>query len=106
MSIAKVALRGKSAEQQMLRHAESINGLIDGRQDVTGAVTLAANAATTVVEDNKFESQMTPVFVPTTANAAGALSGMYVSARINGGFTLTHANTATTDRTFQYVRFG
>lgn len=106
MSIQRVALRGTSADQQLQRHAESINGLIAGRQDVTGTVTLTANAATTVVSDNQFESEMVPVFVPTTANAAAGLTGMYVSARSSGSFTLTHANNAQTDRTFLYVRFG
>lgn len=106
MSIQRVPLRGVSAEQQLTRHAESINGLISGRQDVTGSVTLTANSATTTVTDNQFESGMVPVFVPTTANAAAAIGGMYVSARTEGGFTLTHANNAQADKSFLYVRFG
>lgn len=105
MSIPKVALRGDPVGQ-VLRHAESINALIDGKANVTGTVTLTANSATTTVSDNKFESGMVPVFVPTTANAAAALGGMYVSARTQGGFTLTHANNAQTDKSFLYVRFG
>lgn len=86
--------------------ASAVNGLIDGKLDVIGTVTLAASATTTTVSDNKFESGMVPLFVPTTSNAAGALSGLYVSARTKGEFTLTHASTATTDRTFLYVRLG
>jgi len=105
MSIQRVALRG-TPEVMVLRHAESVNGLIDGRQDVTGEVTLTANSGTTTVTDNKFESQMIPVFVPFTANAATGLTALYVSARTKGGFTLTHANNAQTDRTYGYVRFG
>lgn len=104
MSIPKVSTRTNDPVLQ--RHAESINALIDGRSAVTGEITLTENSATTVVADNKFESSMVPVFVPLTANAAGALAGMYVSNRTQGGFTLTHANTATTDRTFGYLRFG
>lgn len=106
MSIPKVALRGHGAAEQFTRHAESINGLIDGKADVTGSVTLTANSATTAVVDNKFESNMVPVFVPLTANAAAAIGGMYVSTRTQGGFTLTHANDANTDKEFAYVRFG
>jgi hypothetical protein len=106
MSLPRVPIRGLTAEQQLRKHAESINGLIDGKLDVTGSVTLDANAATTVVADNKFESAMVPVFVPITANAASALAGLYVSARTQGGFTLTHANNAQTDKTFLYVRLG
>jgi hypothetical protein len=74
--------------------------------DVTGLVTLTANSATTVVLDNKFESQMVPVFTAMTANAAAAVGGLYVSSRGAGTFTMTHANNAQTDKTFGYVRFG
>lgn len=106
MSIQKVPLRGMTDEVRALRHAESINGLIDGKSAVTGSVTLTANATSTVVSDNKFESAMVPVFVPLTANAAAALATTYVSARAQGSFTLTHANNAQTDRTLAYVRLG
>jgi len=105
MSIQRVPLRG-IAETQLVRHAESINGIIDGRIDVADTVTLTANVATTVVTDNKFESQMVPSFTPTTANAATGLTSLYVSARTQGAFTLTHANNAQTDRTYLYTRFG
>ncbi len=106
MSIQRVPLRGLDSQKQVQRHAESINGLIAGRLDVTGSVTLTANSATTSVVDTQFESVMVPLFVPTTANAAAAMGGMYVSARTNGGFVLTHANNAQTDKTFLYVRLG
>lgn len=106
MSIQRIPLRGLSADQQLQRFAESINGLIDGKLDVTGKLTLAAGAGTTAVLDNKFESNMVPVLIPTTANAAAALTSTYLSARDKGSFTLTHANNAQTDRAFLYVRFG
>jgi hypothetical protein len=106
MSVPKVPLRGMTDEVRALRHAETINALIDGKANVADSVTLTANAATTSVSDNKFESAMVPVFVPLTANAAAAITGMYISARTQGGFTLTHANNAQTDRSFGYVRFG
>ncbi len=106
MSIPKVATRSVETPQALQRIAESVNGLIDGKADMAGSVTLTANSATTTVTDNKFESNMVPVFVPTTANAAGALSGMYLSARANGEFTLTHANNSQTDKTFLYLRAG
>lgn len=88
------------------RLASAINALIAGKADVVGTFTLAANATSTTVSDNKFESNQVVVWAPTTANAAGAVGGLYLSARAKGSFTLTHANTATTDRTFVYVRLG
>jgi hypothetical protein len=106
MSIQRVALRGTSEMQQLQRHAESINGLIDGKLDVLGTVTLTANSATTVVSDNKFESTMVPLFTATTANGAAAAGGLYVSSRGEGTFTLTHANNAQTDKSFLYARLG
>ncbi len=88
------------------RLASAVNALIAGKLDVARSFTLAANATSTTVSDNKFESNMAVVWVPTTANAAGAVGGLYLSGRSQGSFTLTHANTATTDRTFLYVRLG
>lgn len=106
MSIPRVATRAVESAQQLQRLAESINGLIDGKLDVVGSVTLTENVTTTDVVDTKFESVMVPVMIPTTANAAAALATTYLSARARGGFTLTHANNAQTDRDFLYVRLG
>lgn len=87
---------------------DAINSLIDGRSNATGTLTLAAGTTTTVVTDNKFESSMVVLLQPTTANAAGALSTTYITDanKGKGTFTVTHANAATTDRTFRYVRIG
>ena len=106
MSIPYIAARGLDDKVQLQRMAESINGCIAGKLDAVGTVTLTANSTTTVVTDNRFESNMVPWFTAKTANAAGAVAGMYVSSRGEGTFTLTHANTATTDRTFLYGRIG
>jgi hypothetical protein len=46
------------------------------------------------------------LLMPKTANAAAALASTYVTATAPGTFTLTHANTASTDRTFGYVNVG
>lgn len=86
--------------------AQAINSLINGKSANVGTFTLAENVTTTTVTDNLFESNQIVVWSPTTANAAAAMDDLYVSARAKGRFTLTHANTATTDRTFLYVRVG
>lgn len=86
--------------------AERINALILGRINTVGTVTLVANATTTTVTDENAHRQVAPILIPTTANAAAALATTYVSARGSGTFTLTHANAATTDRTFIYVLLG
>ncbi len=86
--------------------ATAVNELLKGRANNTGTVTLKAGVTTTLVEDNLFNSDMVPMLMPMTANAAAALATTYLSARSKGSFTLTHANSGTTDRTFLYVRWG
>jgi hypothetical protein len=46
------------------------------------------------------------MFMPTTAHAAAALSGLYVSARAVGSATLTHASTADVDKAFGTIIIG
>lgn len=106
MSLNLVPVQGLDVDTHRLLLAETLNKVIGGRSNNVGTLTLTANTTTTTVTDNQFESSMVPVLIATTANAAGAVGGLYVSARAKGSFTLTHANTATTDRTFLYVRWG
>ena len=86
----------------------TINEMLKGRGNQTSSFTLTDNATTTTVTDNLFAADMTPSWTPTTANAAAETGAgtMYVSARANGSFTITHANNAQTDRTFLYLRAG
>jgi hypothetical protein len=44
--------------------------------------------------------------MPTTANAAAEMDGMFVSSRGKQTFTITHANNSQSDRTFKYVVIG
>lgn len=106
MTVQILPLSNANDKQQLLLIATTVNEVLKGRANNTGTLTLEENVTTTVVEDNLFQSGQVPLLVPTTANAAAALANTYVSARANGSFTLTHANTATTDRTFLYARWG
>lgn len=87
---------------------DRVNVLGDGASNATGEVTLAAGTTTTTVTDNKFESSMVVVLQPKTANAAAALATTYITDanKSKGSFVITHANAATLDRTFGYVRLG
>lgn len=96
-----VTWRDGAEHRRML--AGGINGLIDGRSNNAGTFTVTASAATTAVSDPRAGTDSVIVWMPTTANAAAAISGMYVSARGNGTFTITHANNAQTDRDFVYA---
>src|SRR5690242_7015606 len=86
---------------------EQIDGILNGQTRNGGTFTLAANTTNTIVNDPRFESgQFLCGFSPMSVNAAAALTNLYVSARASKQFTLTHSNTATTDRTFGYIFVG
>ena len=89
----------------------AIQQLAAGRSNAVGTVTLATGSATTTVTPNQagiIASGSTPILTPTTANAATEIGNgtLYVSAVANGSFTITHANSATTGRTFLYAILG
>lgn len=81
----------------------TINELLKGRANNVGEVTLTANSATTDTTDTRVKQSMKIFLSPLTANAAAALTNVYVSAVADGSFTLTHTNNAQTDRTFDYI---
>ena len=83
--------------------AQSIGGLLDGRSFNAGSVTLTASTATTVVSDRRAGVDSVITFMPKTANAAAEIGAgsMYVSARGDESFTITHASNAQTDRDWE-----
>jgi hypothetical protein len=86
----------------------ALQQLAAGRSNAVGTVTLATGVATTVVTDKNCAAGSTPLLTPVTANAATEFGNgtLYVSAVANGSFTLTHASSATTGRTFLYALHG
>jgi len=83
-----------------------IRGVQAGKLNCTTTVTLAAGATTTTLTDARIGAASWIGFMPTTAHAAAALGGLYVSARAQGSATLTHANTADVDKTFGVLIIG
>jgi hypothetical protein len=83
----------------------SLQELAAGRSNAVGTVTLTVSVATTVVTTSNCAVGSTPILTATTANAATEVGNgtIYVSAVANGSFTITHANSATTGRTFKYA---
>jgi hypothetical protein len=86
----------------------AIQQLAAGRSNAVGTVTLATGSATTAVIDKNCAIGSVPLLAPTTANAAAEVGNgtMFISAVTNGSFTITHANSATTGRTFLYAIHG
>jgi len=81
---------------------QAIRELAEGASNSLGQITLTPSSTTTVVSDRLATAQSHIDLSPLTANAAAAVGTTYVSARGQGGFTLTHASSASVDRTFTY----
>lgn len=96
------------AETDLKRIILALQQLAAGRSNATGTVTLSTGAATTTVSDPNCAAGTVPLLVPASANAAAEMGNgtIYVSAVANGAFTITHANSATTGRTFLYALQG
>lgn len=81
-----------------------------GKLNAVGDFTCTANAASTVLTDSRLTINSAVIFDPTTANAAAELAAgtMYVltANRNNETWTVTHANAASTDRTFKVLIIG
>lgn len=97
-----------ATETDLKKIVLSIQQLAAGRSNAVGSITLETGAATTTVSDNNCASGSTVLFTPTTANAAAEIGNgtMYLSAVADKSFTVTHANSATTGRTFLYAIVG
>lgn len=93
-------------EEHRRRLARLGNNLLQGKTNNVIQVTLAVSSTTTTVTDKRIGAYTGLFFSPLTADAAGALSSLYVSSRQNGSATLTHANTASVDRTFNVLLVG
>ena len=87
--------------------SEVVNNLVEGKSNNTGTVTLAtASATTTTLTDERIGYDSVIVFMPTTANAASAMTNLYVSAKTQGSATLTHSANTSTNKTYSYIVVG
>lgn len=99
-----------SVNQNTRRLYDALFRARQGKLDCIAEVTLTAGAATTTLNDVRLSNQSVVLFDPKTANAAAELAAgtMYVltSNRGNASWTITHANNAHVDRTFQVLIIG
>jgi hypothetical protein len=87
--------------------SEVVNGIMQGKTNNTGTVTLAVSSATTTtINDERIGYNSIITFMPTTANAASALTNLYVSAKTKGSATLTHSANTSADKTYSYIIVG
>jgi hypothetical protein len=86
--------------------AQGVNGARSGKLNAVTQVTLTPSSTTTTLIDARIGATTGIFFSPLSANAAGALGGLYVSSQKAGQATLTHASTASVDRTFNVLLIG
>jgi hypothetical protein len=87
--------------------AEVVRGVMDGKTNNTGSVTLAVGGATTTtINDERIGFGSIILLMPLSSAAAGNLSNLYVSNRIQGAATLTHSANTTAGKTFGYIVVG
>lgn len=97
-----------TSETDLKKIVLAIQQLAAGRSNATGSVTLTTGSATTTVTTANCAAGSTPILTPASANAATEVGNgtMFISAVMNGSFTITHANSATAGRTFLYAIAG
>ena len=95
-------------ETNIARIVSALRQLIAGRSNAAGAVTLAANAASTTVVAPNCAAGSAVFLFPRSAHAAAEVAAgtIYVSAVANKSFTITHASNAQSDRIFFYLAIG
>jgi hypothetical protein len=85
--------------------AEIVNGMMDGKTNNTGSITLRQSQTTTTITDARISRDSVILFMPLNNRAAQEISTIYISARTNGSATITHGS-HNFDMTFGYAVVG
>lgn len=85
-----------------------VNGLLIGKQNVNLDIVLAANVATTTVQDPRIGGSSAFLFQPQTAHASAEIAGgaIWPSTPTAESVVINHANNAQTDRNFRLTIIG
>ena len=84
--------------------SEVTNGIMNGKTNNTGSVTLRASNTTTTITDERLGFDSIILLSPLTANAAAQTP--YISTKAKGSVIITHTSTAHTDLNFDYIIVG
>ncbi len=100
----KLPLQGGSPREV----ASAVNLIMDGKVNSTGTFTLTTSATSTTVTDFRAGTNSVILLMPTTANASAEIGAgtIFISARVDNSFTITHASNSQSDRTFGYSIIG
>lgn len=85
-----------------------INSILQGKMNVTLAITLNASATTTIIKDARigFYSAIIPAMATTAHGAAAIAAGIWVNNIITGQATINHASSANADQSILLVILG
>jgi hypothetical protein len=84
--------------------SEVTNGVLNGKTNNTGTITLSvASATTTTIYDERIGFNSVILLMPTTANAASVLTSTYVSSTNKGNAVITHTANTITDKIYKYI---
>ena len=86
-----------------IRAATVVRGIMEGKINSSGEVTLDVSQPQTKVLNPYASTTSIPLLVPLTAAAAAEIASVYVSGRQDGEFLIMHPNNATPGRTWGYV---
>lgn len=103
-----MAIQLLPTEKDVRRIVDAVIQLVLGRQNSIGDVTLRAGQTFTVVSFPNCSKDCRVFLFPQTANAAAAVPTTYILRAniLQLGFTITHANAGSTDRTFSFLCIG
>ena len=72
--------------------AEVVRGIMDGKTNNTGEITLNQSSTTTTLNDRRIGANTVILFSPINQKAAQEIASLYVSSRGQGTATLTHGS--------------
>jgi len=83
--------------------ANAVNGLLDGKINATGSITLTNSSTTTTLSDARIGGNSVIFLMPTSSDAAN--ESWYITGIDKQTATINHSSDTTT-RTFKYAVFG
>ena len=87
--------------------AEVVRGIMDGKTNNTGTLTLATGGAlTTTLTDRRIGPDSVIVFVPASSAANADSSRIYTSSQDQGTATVNHVANSTANKTYRYAIIG
>ena len=87
--------------------AEVVRGIMDGKTNNTGSITLAVGGATTTaMTDRRIGPDSVIVFVPASTAANADSSRIYTSAQGQGTATVNHVTNIVANKTYRYAIIG